>query len=50
MNPCCEKKENLEPHEKRGKDAVVMRCKKCGRRHYFMQADAGKIGLRGARM
>lgn len=41
---CCAEKENL----RRVTGESFARCKVCGRRHFTMDADAGRLGLTGS--
>jgi len=51
MEACCEKPENREavesPEEERRESLTVERCTVCGRRHFELTVDPGKLGLRG---
>lgn len=49
MNECCKNEENLELCERRGNN-VVMQCRECGRKHYVMEAEAGRLGVCGKGM
>lgn len=39
---CCRDPENLELKDKKG-DLTVHKCKVCGRRHFQLEMDAGKL-------
>ncbi len=50
LNACCKLEENLsEPQpagEGEGSSVTFRVCQKCGKRHFRMVADTGKLGLR----
>lgn len=46
---CCQKADNLVPHQGRP-DLTVNVCKVCGCRHFELVIDPGQFGLMGAGM
>jgi len=48
INDCCEKTENRYLASKNDeKKTEVWRCRVCGRNHYVLHAEPGRIGLIG---
>jgi hypothetical protein len=50
MNECCKKPENLEPlaerlEDDKPPDLVIKKCKVCGRRHYELVLDPGRLAM-----
>lgn len=45
---CCRMPFNIEQVDDPRPDVLIERCTKCGRRHYILKADPGRIGVAGA--
>lgn len=52
LRPCCADRQNLQtlktfsPEHRHG--MIVRQCRRCGRKHYELEADPGAFGVRGA--
>jgi hypothetical protein len=47
-NDCCKDPANLEYYEfNEAAGCSALKCKKCGRRHFTLNAEAGKVGITG---
>jgi len=42
---CCQQETNLELQPQTRKDITIKVCKVCGRRHFELEVDAGKLGI-----
>lgn len=47
---CCKDEKNLGPVEPQGKDLTFRRCQVCKCRHFVLDLDPMRIGMRGARI
>ena len=47
---CCQRSENLELQSSDKADLTILKCKICGCRHFELQIDPGKFGLKGVRL
>jgi hypothetical protein len=45
MNECCKNPENLELDKDQAPDLVIKKCKICGRRHYELKLDPGRLAM-----